>query len=107
MASVEERLAYLEGRVEDHSQMVNGIRESIGSLEARMDRRFEQMDRRFEHLDGRFEQIDRRFEAVDQRFESLDAKMTRHFLWLVGILITALGAVAGGFASLASALAGR
>ncbi len=38
-------------------QMVNGIRESIASLEARMDRRFEQIDRRLEAVDKRFEAL--------------------------------------------------
>ena len=114
MAEVEERLAYLEGRVEEHSQMVNGIREALGSLEARMDRRFEAMDRRFEAIDRRFETIDRRFESVDLRLEGLDTKISRHFVWLVGIQVTSLiaiagcfAAVAGGFASLAAAIAGR
>ena len=100
MASVEERVAYLEGRVEDHSHMVNGIRDALNSLEARMDRRFEG--------------IDRRFEVFDRRLETLDAKMSRQFVWLVGIQVTTLIAVAGGFAavasgyaSLAAAIAGR
>lgn len=107
MAGVEERVAYLEGRVEDHSHMVNGIREALVSLEARMDRRFEAIDRRFET-------IDRRFEAIDQRFETLDAKISRQFVWLVGIQVTTLvavaggfAAVAGGFASIAAAIAGH
>ena len=95
MAGVEERVAYLEGRGEDHSQMVNGIREALVSLEARMDRRFEAIDRRFET-------IDRRFEAIDQRFETLEAKISRQFVWLVGIQVTTLVAVAGGFAAVAS-----
>jgi hypothetical protein len=98
MATVEERLAYLEGRVEDHSQMVNGIRETLASLEARMDRRFEQIDRRFE-------QIDHRFNAIDLRFDALDNKMSRQFVWLVGVLVTVALATAGGFAAIASSFA--
>ena len=98
MAEVEERLAYLEGRVEEHSQMVNGIREAMASLEARMDRRFEGIDRR---LDA----IDRRFEAIDRRFGTLEDKMSRQFQWLVGIQVTTLLAVAGGFAAVASGFA--
>ena len=98
MASVDERVAYLEGRVEDHSHMVNGIRQSLVSLEARMDRRFEQIDRRFE-------QIEKRFETIDQRFEALDSKMSRQFVWLVGIQVSTLVAMAGGFAAVASGFA--
>ena len=39
MASLEERVAFLEGRVEEHSQLLHGIRESITSLETHLDRR--------------------------------------------------------------------
>ena len=91
MSVVDERVAYLEGRVEDQSHMVNGMREALMSLEARMDRRFEA--------------IDRRFEAIDLRFETLDAKMSRQFVWLVGIQVTILIAVAGGFAAVAGGFA--
>ena len=35
MATLEERLAFLEGRVDEQSQMVNGIREAVVSLEQR------------------------------------------------------------------------
>lgn len=38
--------------------MVNGIREALVSLEARMDRRFEQIERRFAIIDQRFVGID-------------------------------------------------
>ena len=88
MAATEERLAFLEGTVGEHSHMLNGIRDAMTSLENRMDRRFEQleprMDRRFEQIDARFVQIEARFSQVDQRFESLDAKMSRQVVWLVG-----------------------
>ena len=84
MESVEERVAYLEGRGEDHSQMVNGIRDALVSLEARMDRRFE---------------------GIDRRFEAIDAKMSKQFVWLVGMQVTTLLAVAGGFAAVASGFA--
>jgi hypothetical protein len=66
------------------------------------------MDRRFENLEHRltaFEQkVDQRFAAIDQRFvlldqkldhrtDALDAKMSRQFLWLVGVQVTTLVAI--------------
>ena len=75
--------------------MVNGIRDALQSLEARMNRRFEQIDRRFEVFDQRLEALDAK----------LDAKMSRHFVWIVGIQITSLIAMAGGFAAVASGFA--
>lgn len=100
MGTLEERVAFLEGRVVEHSQMVDGIREAIVSLEQRMDRRFDAMDGRFDATDRRFDAIDRRFDAIDRRFEGgdrrvegLEQKVDRQFRWLVGIHMTTLVAM--------------
>jgi hypothetical protein len=53
------------------------------------------MDARFDLVERRFEAIDRRFERVDRRFELLDDKLSRHFLWIVGIQVTTLVAIVG------------
>ena len=108
MSTLEERVAFLEGRVEEHARGAEGMRDALVHLEGRMDRRFEavdarfaaledKMDRRFEAVDTRFNalelKMDRRFEAVDQRFdalaESLDTKIGR----LVVIQVTTLAAI--------------
>jgi ABC-type phosphate transport system auxiliary subunit len=90
--------------------MLNGIRDAMASLEARMDRRFEQletrMDARFAQVDARFIQMEARFGQLDQRVDSLDAKMSRQFVWLVGILVTALVAVLGVLGAITSAMLG-
>lgn len=103
-APVEERVAYLEGRVEEQTHMINGIREAIVHLEERMDRRFEGVERRFEGIDTRFAGIDRRFEALESRIDALDRKLDRrtdaldeklssHFVWLVGVQVTTFVAI--------------
>jgi uncharacterized coiled-coil protein SlyX len=69
---VEERVAFLEGRVVEQSNTLGGIREAMASLENR---------------------LDQRFEHVDQRFDALDAKLSRQFMWLAGMLLTTLVAV--------------
>jgi hypothetical protein len=51
--------------------MLDGIREALVSLEARMDR----------------------------RFEGLDQKLSRHFMWLVGIQVTTLAAIVAALAA--------
>jgi predicted nuclease with TOPRIM domain len=103
--------------VEEHEIMVNDLRQTIVSfqndvnrrfdhveqrfvhLEERMDRRFEEVERRFEQVDRRFEQVERRltegFSRADARTEAMDAKMSRHFVWLAGMLITTLVAMVG------------
>ena len=72
MPSVEERLAYLEGKVDDHRAASGDLRSgmvdvcnSITELRAQM----------------------------DHRFETLDQKVDRNFSWTVGIQVAALLAV--------------
>jgi len=100
MLRVDERVAHLEGHVSEQSHALVEIRDAVGSLERRVDARFEAVDRRFEAVDRRFEAVDRRFEAVDRRFDTverrldgLDEKLSRHFVWLVGIQLTTLVAI--------------
>jgi predicted nucleic acid-binding Zn-ribbon protein len=110
MATLEERVAYLEGQVSEHSHTLIEIRDSVRHLEQRFDARFEQLERRFEQLERRFEQLEgrcdtrfdqlerrfeTRFDVSDRRFEALDDKVARHFTWLVGIQVTTLAAIVG------------
>ena len=75
MATVEERLAFVEGRVQEHSQMFAGLREAIVSLEQRMDRRFDHVDARFTVIEERLSGVDRRFEALEQKLDHLEQKL--------------------------------
>ena len=93
MDAVEERVAYLEGRVEEQGQMIMSIRDAIVSLEGRMDRRFAA--------------IDQRFVGIDERLDGLDAKMSRQFVWLVGLIVTMLIAVVGGMSGVIAAILSR
>jgi prefoldin subunit 5 len=122
MSSLEERVAYLEGRLDDHTREVGRLHTGLEDLGQEMrrgfqqarhqfelvDTRFEQIDKRFEQIDKRFEQVDRRFEQVDRRFEQVDArlvgldqKVDRHFTWLVGlqmaVLVSVVGALVGAY----------
>jgi hypothetical protein len=74
MARVEERVAHLDGQVNELSQGLSDIRATI--------RHFEQG-------------VDVRFDVVDRRLEALDSKVSRQFVWLVGIIVTALVTVVG------------
>jgi uncharacterized coiled-coil protein SlyX len=95
MATLEERLAYLEGQVSEQAHTSVDVREAVRNLEHRMDARFEGVDRRFEAIDRRFEAIDRRFDTVDRRIDALDEKVSRQFVWLVGLQVTTLVAIVG------------
>lgn len=92
MSTLEERVAYLEGRVEEHARNVDGVREALGSLERRMDARFESVEHRIGLLDAK---IDGVRAALDAKIDALDARMHRNFVWLVGIQVTTLMAIVG------------
>jgi len=65
VATLDERVAYLEGRVEEHARSVDGIS------------------------------------------EALEEKMSRQFMWLVGIQVTTLASVLAAFAATVTALVSR
>jgi tetrahydromethanopterin S-methyltransferase subunit G len=114
VATLDERVAFLEGQMVAQSRILEEIRTTLVQFEQRVDarfeaidRRFEAIDRRFEAIDHRFEAIDRRFEAIDRRFEAidrrfeiiearlnaLDDKLSRSMMWLFGAQVTTLVAI--------------
>jgi chaperonin cofactor prefoldin len=87
---LEERVAYLEGKVEEHSYAWQDLRERIGHLEQTVNERLFSLEQR---IDKRFEAIDRRFEAIDRRFEAMEQRFSKYFLWIIGIQVSVLLAV--------------
>ena len=100
MPTLDERVAYLEGRVGEQSRTVDGVRDAVIQLDHRVHAFEERVDRRFETVDRRFEAVDRRFEGLERRLDGLDEKMTRYFVWVVGMQVTTLAAVLGGIGAL-------
>ena len=94
MAELGERVARIEGTVEEQTMRIDDVRDTIKGLDERMDRRFDGVDRRFDAVDHRFDAVGRRFENVDRRFDSLERKLDSHFKWLVGVVVAAFGTVA-------------
>ena len=70
MPAMEERVAFIEGQFQ-------GMRDSLAGIE-----------RRFDH-------VEHRMDRLEHRFDVLEEKMSRQFLWIVGIQITAFVAVVG------------
>lgn len=83
MVIVEERLASVERQCGEQRIMIDDLRKSID----RIDRALERIDERFNALD----------QKIDRRADVLDAKMSRMFVWMVGLQVTT-------FVSLASLL---
>lgn len=94
--SLEERVAYLEGKVEEHSRGFGEIRELLVHLNGRVDALDQKVDRFRHELASRMEAMDNHLSA---RVEVLDQKLSRQFNWLVGIqvaiLLSIIGALVG------------
>ena len=65
--TLEERVAYLEGKVEEHSRAWEDFKDMII------------------HLD---QKVDRFRDELSSRINALDQKFSRYFLWIIGIQIT-------------------
>lgn len=76
--ALEERVAYLEGRVEEHSKAWEDLKDMIINLDQKVDRRIDALDQK----------VDRFRDELSSRIESLDHKFSRYFLWIIGIQVT-------------------
>ncbi len=97
--TIEERVAYLEGTVQTNSRNVEDLRELMLQLNRRVDRLGEKVDRFREELADRISALEQstsqRIHAVEARIDALDQKMSRQFMWMVGIQVVILLAVVG------------
>lgn len=100
MTTIEERVAYVEGRLAEQSEMFVDLRTGLSNLAGRVDQLEQSMNRRFDQVDARFVQMDARLVQIDDRFVQIDT----HFRWMVGIQITTAVTV---IAALIGALAVR
>jgi hypothetical protein len=80
MPTLDERVAYIEGRLEEQSQR----------FDARLDRLDAKIDAVGQRLDSKLDGIAQR---LDSRIDVLDATASRHFTWLVGIQVAVLIAI--------------
>ena len=78
MATLEERVAYLEGRLEDHASTLIDVRTGLSNLDVKI-----------ESVESR---LTTRIDGVESR---LTTKIDRQFTWLVGIEFTVLLALVG------------
>jgi hypothetical protein len=62
-------------------------------LRERMVRVEEDLKHQPELMRQGFERMDKRFEQVDKRFDDMLKRHDRHFLWLIGFIVTSAGLV--------------
>ncbi|MEO6223365.1 MAG: hypothetical protein ABIP90_08945 [Vicinamibacterales bacterium] len=91
----EPRVERMERVMEEHTQVIGGLREAVASL----DQRVQGLDQRVGRLEDRVgrveDKMDRGFERIDHRFDVMDEKMSRQFRWHTGILLSGLIAMIG------------
>lgn len=89
-SGLEQRVARLEGRVEGFDDRFTSIERRLDALDGKVDRFREELGGRIETLRG----------DLGGRLEGLDRKVSRQFIWTVGVQVAVLLAVV-------AALAGR
>lgn len=101
MPTLEERVAYLEGKVEEHSKSWEDLKDMIIHLEGRINALDQKVDRRIDALDVKVErfreELSRRIDSLDHRIDSLDQKFSRYFLWIIGIQMSIFLAIIASF----------
>lgn len=106
MPTGEERLASLEAKVEGiadlrrdmnarFTELIGDVNGRFGDVNARFTELRNDMNMRFAEVNGRFTEINGRFTEVNARIGALDAKGDRHFVWLIGIMVTGFITVIG------------
>ncbi len=109
--SLEERVAFLEGKLDEHSRGFGEIRELLLHLNGRVDSVNQKMDRfrgdlssRIDALDQKLdrfrEELGSRIDALDQKADLFRQEVARQFHWLVSIQVAIL-------LSIVAALLGR
>jgi hypothetical protein len=82
MATIEERVADLEGK------MIPDLRDEMRRGFDQMTARFDAFEKRFDVVNQRFDAVDKRLDRIESRVERLDDRTDRNFLWTVGIQFT-------------------
>ena len=95
MPTIEERVAFMEGQMSELSHGLIDLRDVVRHLEQAVRHLDQKVDTRFAQVDARFSQVDARFDLMDRRFAALDDKVSRQFMWVVGVQVTTLVAIVG------------
>ena len=94
MPTLDERVAYIEGRLEEQSLRfdvrLDGLDAKVDRLDAKLDRLDSKIDAVGQRLDAKLDRIGQR---LDARIDVLDGRASRHFTWLVGIQVAVLIAI--------------
>lgn len=90
MPTLEERVAYLEGRVGDHVTVVDDLRVTSREFRTDVNRQFWEVRSEMEQLRA---EMTRQFGEVRVESRRLQDHVHQQFRWIVGIQVTSLIAV--------------
>lgn len=94
MATLEERVAFLEGQVSEQSHGLVEVRDALRHLEQRLEARLGAFEQRTEaRLDAAEHRAETRHDSVGRRIDALEDKMSRQFVWTVGVQVTTFVAI--------------
>jgi predicted nucleic acid-binding Zn-ribbon protein len=94
LTSVEERVAYLEGKVEEHSKSWQDLKDVIIHIDGRMIH----LEQRITELDARINQRITEFDSrINQRITELDARINQRidklFFFILATLASSIGSL--------------
>lgn len=93
MAALGERVGQLEGRMQEQSQGISELKDSVARLDAKLTDSVVRLDAKISDTEARLDA------KISDGVARLDDKMSRQFVWLVGMLVTVLAAVVSGLLS--------
>jgi chromosome segregation ATPase len=70
-ATIEERVAYLEGKVEEHTTGLRDVKEMFIHIDTKMDDKFVQIDGKFIALEQKIAETNKRIDAINERIDML------------------------------------
>jgi hypothetical protein len=88
MPTADERIAYLEGRFQEYSLHVTGVRADVAAVRS-------DVQELRTGVSADVAAVRNDLQDLRRHFETLDIQMSRQFTWLVGIQIAVLIAVIG------------
>ena len=74
-AQVTPEINRVDGRMENYETQYTELKDRLGRMDRRLERRLDKIDNRFIQIDERFGQIDERFVQIDKRFGQIDERL--------------------------------
>jgi hypothetical protein len=91
----------MESRIAMLEQIARSTTAGLDSIDRRMDG----FDQRMDGLDRRMDGFDRHLEGVERRMDVIIAGQRAGFRWMVGLLLTSIFTVIGGFGTMLGVMA--